>query len=59
MALIPRTSSRMSSLVSGPVYFSLIPDELWNPPPWINETKAAERMIQMENDGIAKSGRLG
>ena len=48
----------MSSLVSGPVYFSQIPDELWNPP-WINETKAAERKIQMENNGIAKSGRLG
>jgi len=59
VVLFPRPSSRMSSLVSGPVYFSQIPDELWNPPPWINETKAAERMIQMENDGIAKSGRLG
>ena len=46
----------MSSLVSGPVHFAQIPDELWNPPPWINETKAAERMEQMENDGIAKSG---
>ena len=49
----------MSSLVSGPVHFAGIPDELWNPPPWINETKMAERMIQMEIDGIAKSGRLG
>jgi len=46
----------MSSIVSGPVHFALIPDELWNPPAWINETEAAERMVQMENDGIAKSG---
>jgi len=49
----------MSSLVSGPVHFAQIPDELWNPPPWINETKATERMEQMEAEGIAKSGRLG
>ncbi|SRR5216683_5165977 len=52
-------TSRMSSLVSGPVHFALIPDELWNPPAWINETKVTERMEQMEAEGIAKSGRLG
>ena len=49
----------MSSIVSGPVHFAQIPDELWNHPPYINWTKATERMEQMENDGIAKSGRIG
>lgn len=51
--------SRMSSIVSGPVHFAQIPDELWNHPPWLNWTMALERMEQMENDGIAKSGRIG
>jgi len=57
--ILAHPSSRVSSLVSGPVQFSQIHDELWNPPPWINETKAAGRMIQTENDGTAKSGKLG
>ena len=39
--------------------FLQIPDELWNPPPWVNETKAIVLMIQMENDGIMKSCMLG
>jgi hypothetical protein len=49
----------MSSIVSGPVHFAEIPDELWNHPPSVNWTMALERMEQMENDGIAKSGRIG
>ena len=56
---LPSTNSRMSSIVSGPVHFAKIPDELWNHPPSVNWTMALERMEQMENDGIAKSGRIG
>ena len=49
----------MLSIVSGPVHFAEIPDELWNHPPWVNWTMALERMEKMESDGIAKSGRIG
>jgi len=55
---IPHTS-RMSSLVSGPLHFARIPVKLWNPPPWANETRAAEQMEQMEAEGIAKVAGYG
>jgi len=49
-------TSRVSVLASGPVYFGQIPDDHWNPPPWINDTKMQEQMKKM--DDIPRAGSI-
>ena len=51
----PRTQSRISNLVSGPVHFGDIPAEHWHQPPWINETKAREEREKMFKQGVPYS----
>jgi hypothetical protein len=40
------------------VHFARIPVELWNPPPWANETGAVEHM-ELEAEGTAKVAGYG
>jgi hypothetical protein len=53
---LAHTNSRVSIVVSGPVYFEQIPEEHWFPPPWINETKAKEERDKMEEEGVIYGG---
>ena len=49
-------TSRVSVLASGPVYFGQIPEDHWNPPPWIDDTKMKEQMKKM--DDIPRAGSI-
>jgi hypothetical protein len=47
---------RVSIIASGSVYFGRIPDDHWNRPPWINDTKMEEQMKKM--DDIPRAGSI-
>lgn len=52
------TYSRVSNVVSGPVYFGQIPEEHWYQPSWIDQTKADEERKKMEDEGVIYGGSL-
>jgi alpha 1,2-mannosyltransferase len=54
--LILLYTSRVSVLASGRVYFGQIPEDHWNPPPWIDDTKMKEQMKKM--DDIPRAGSI-
>ncbi|KAI1793681.1 glycosyltransferase family 15 protein [Ganoderma leucocontextum] len=49
---------KMSSAISGPVSFGLIPKEHWYQPDWIDEEKAAAGRAQMEADNVVYGGEI-
>ena len=52
------THSRVSIVISGPVYFGQIPEEHWYQPSWINETKAEEERKKMEEENVIYGGSI-
>ena len=48
-------TSRVTVLASEPVYFGQIPEDHWNPPPWIDDTKMREQMKKMDDTSRAGS----
>lgn len=48
----------MSSAISGPVSFGLIPKEHWYQPDWIDEEKATAGRAQMEADNVVYGGEI-
>jgi alpha 1,2-mannosyltransferase len=55
LTLVTKNISRVSILMSGPVYFGQIPEDHWHQPPWIDEAKATEERLKMIDDGIGRS----
>lgn len=49
---------RVEVVATGPVYFGKIPDEDWYQPKWINETRATEERIKMEEDAVIYGGSV-
>jgi alpha 1,2-mannosyltransferase len=54
LTLLP--TKRVLIIESGAVYFGQIPDDYWNRPPWINDTKMEEQMKKM--DDIPRAGSI-
>ncbi|OSC99616.1 glycosyltransferase family 15 protein [Trametes coccinea BRFM310] len=48
----------MSSIVSGPVSFGLIPPDNWYQPDWIDEEKAADSRAQMVAENVVYGGSV-
>ncbi|TFK37627.1 glycosyltransferase family 15 protein [Crucibulum laeve] len=49
---------QIQSLTKSKVLFGLVPDDHWNQPAWINESRAAEARYIMRKDGVPYGGEF-
>ena len=56
--IMDRYRRRMSQLVSGPVYFGLIPPDHWYQPDWIDEQRAKEGREKLIEANIIYGGNV-
>ncbi|CAK5279941.1 unnamed protein product [Mycena citricolor] len=51
-----KTSSNVTALTKAPVQFGLVPPSHWNPPPWIDEERAARAREKMAKHRVLYGG---
>lgn len=52
-------SSRVTEITDSTVQFGLIPNDHWNQPAWVNETKATESRDDMVKNNVIYGGASG
>jgi alpha 1,2-mannosyltransferase len=49
---------QIKSLTNAPVQFGVVPNDQWNPPPWINESRATASRLDMAKNEVLYGGAI-